>query len=143
MSLTVDFGITKLQLAKLASEPLRPWMAAVANMEKAKIVERITTTKEDAEGQAWEQWRPLTEHLRTLKGNAGLGLLHDEGRLLAGIISDVSEGTIQIGVISDVFYAKALQEGEHMVARPFMGWSGAELAEYELDAIAFLELLMR
>ena len=91
---------------------------------------RITATKMNPWGGDWESWADSTRKYRERKGNAGLGLLWDEGSLLDSIHFAVEGPSVAIG--SDLDYARYLQEGtENMPAREFLGWSPDMLPFYE------------
>lgn len=98
---------------------------AVGEWQTIEIEKRIAETKRDPDGVAWAAWRPYTAARRMKKGNAHLGLLLDEGMLLESVSFQIGDG-VNIG--TDVPYAEYLQDGTpNMIARPFVGWSPADI----------------
>ena len=99
-----------------------PFLEAVGDREVKLARERIRDTKLDPLGNAWAPWAPFTRSEREHKGNAGLGLLLDEGGLLLSLDKAIFGDSVEIG--SNLDYAKDLQEGtDKMPAREFLGWA--------------------
>jgi phage gpG-like protein len=151
MTMTIDLASALAGLNRLAMLNMSPWLEKVGQQAQKSVQQRIQQTKQDPDSAAWSPWMPRTEKYRTKKGNAGQGLLWDEGNLLNSIsfvVDDGAQGDLfgaKGGVVigTDVAYAGYLQDGtERMAARPFIGWSDAEAAELEFSAVRFIEALL-
>lgn len=141
MTMTIDLGQALAALNRLAMLNMSPWMESVGKQAHAAVQSRIQQSKQDPEHQPWSPWMPSTEKHRTRKGNAGQGLLWDEGLLLHSVKFSADSGGVAVG--TDVPYAGYLQDGtEHMAARPFIGWSDAEVTAHEFSAIQFIEAML-
>jgi phage gpG-like protein len=141
MTMTIDLGHALAVLNRLAAVNLSPWMEMVGRQAQESIQHRIRESKLDPENAPWSPWMPSTEMHRRHKGNAGQGLLWDQGTLLNSIRFEHSGDSVAIG--TDVDYAKYLQDGTgNMAARPFVGWSDGQIAELEFSAVRFLEGLI-
>lgn len=139
--MTIDLSVALAGLNRLASANMSPWLVSVGKREQAAIQARIKAGKKAPDDEPWSPWKPSTEHHRNHKGNAERGLLYDEGTLLASILYAAGPDEVVIG--TPVAYAGYLQDGTpRMDARPFAGWSDADLVALEVDAVAFLEALL-
>ena len=117
---------------------MQPVMAAIGQHEAQEIEDRIMSGKHDPDGHAWSPWRPMRADEREAKGNAGQGLLWDEGTLLHSIMSRPETNGVSIG--TDTPYANELQDGRrNMMARPFIGWSPAGMVHAEHAVVTYLE----
>ena len=145
MPLTIDMTQALAGLQIIARMNIEPFLAEVGAKETAAIQKRITESKVSPEAEAWSPWRPMTSRLREAKGNAAQGLLWDTGALLNSMRFDVSLFEVAIG--TDIRYAQELQEGragpQPMAARPFVGWSPADIAGVEFSAIAYIDGFMK
>jgi phage virion morphogenesis protein len=141
MTMTIDLEQALACLNRLASLNMSPWMAKVGQQAQQSVQQRIRQSKQDPDSAAWSPWMPSTEKYRTKKGNAGQGLLWDDGTLLNSIkFHSASDG---VSVSSEVPYASYLQDGtERMAARPFMGWSDEDIAGLDFSAVRFIEALL-
>lgn len=141
MTMTIDLGQALAGLNRLAMLNMSPWMESVGKHAQEATQARIQQSKHDPENQPWSPWQPRTERHRIKKGNAGQGLLWDEGTLLNSIKFASDGGGVTVG--TEVGYAGYLQDGtENMAARPFLGWSDADITANEFSAIAFIEALL-
>jgi phage gpG-like protein len=141
MTMTIDLGQALAALNRLAMLNMSPWLDSVGQKAQQDVQARIQQTKHDPESQPWSPWQPRTEKQRLKKGNAGQGLLWDEGTLLNTIKFSADSGGVTIG--TEVGYAGYLQDGtQRMAARPFLGWSDAETTALEFSAIAFIEAML-
>src|SRR5690349_5322033 len=103
-----------------------PALAIIGQRQRDAIRQRIQRTKVDPDGALWAPWMPSTREQREAKGNAGQGLLWDEGTLLESIHSHASAHGVEIA--SDASFAHYLQDGTRkMEARPFMGWNDDDM----------------
>jgi phage gpG-like protein len=141
MTMTIDLAQALAGLNRLAMLNMSPWMASVGKTAQQSVKQRIQQSKQDPDNAPWSPWMPRTEKYRTHKGNAGQGLLWDEGTLLNSIkFHSASDG---VSVSTEVPYASYLQDGtERMAARPFMGWSDGDIAGMEFSAVQFIEALL-
>lgn len=113
-----------LQKAIDALADPRPFLEEAGDILVANTVARIVLTKQDPKGQAWPAWATSTLIARTKKGNAGNGLLFDDGTLARSIKSQVNGKSVEVGSDGSAPYAVFLQEGTaNMPARPFIGIS--------------------
>ena len=126
-----------------ADNPL-PVLTRIGASEVENIRAAITTDKTSPWGDAWAPWAESTAEHRERKGNAGQGLLWDEGDLLRSIraethmYGDVGYATLDVG--SDLDYAVFLQDGtEHMPARKYLGWNEHAFVFYELMLMGWME----
>lgn len=113
---------------------LAPVLEIIGQSEVENTRARIQQSKTNPWGGDWAPWAESTEASRQRKGNAGQGLLWDDGDLLDSIHFkvDAMEGVGWVDIGSDLDYALYLQDGtEKMPARPFLGWNDAPLAFYE------------
>jgi phage virion morphogenesis protein len=122
--LTSDFSNAErylgLMLERLSN--LEPALAKIGAHQRETIQRRIQRTKQTPDGEDWAPWRPFTRAKREAKGNAGQGLLWDDGTLLESILAESGEHHVTIG--TDVPYAGYLQDGTpKMAAREFIGWT--------------------
>jgi phage gpG-like protein len=141
MTMTIDLGQALAGLNRLAMLNMSPWMQTIGQKAQQEVHARIQQSKQDPESQPWSPWKPRTENYRTKKGNAGQGLLWDEGTLLNSIKFQADGHGVTVG--TEVPYAGYLQDGtERMVARPFLGWSDADIGTMEFSAIQFIEALL-
>jgi phage gpG-like protein len=141
MTMTIDLSQALAGLNRLAMLNMSPWMELVGRQAQQATQARIQQSKHDPDNQPWSPWQPSTERHRIKKGNAGQGLLWDRGDLLSSIKFQTDGGGVTIG--TEVGYAGYLQDGtEHMAARPFLGWSDAEVSATEFSAIQFIEALL-
>jgi phage gpG-like protein len=141
MTMTIDLSQALAGLNRLAMLNMSPWMQSVGQNAQQEIQARIQQSKQDPEHQAWSPWMPSTEKHRTKKGNAGQGLLWDAGLLLHSVKFSADRDGVAVG--ADVPYAGYLNDGtEHMAARPFVGWSDADVTANEFSAVAFIEALL-
>jgi phage gpG-like protein len=141
MTMTINLSAALAGLNRLAMVNMSPWMEMVGRQAQEAIQHRIRETKVDPESTPWSPWMPSTEAHRRHKGNAGQGLLWDEGTLLNSIRFAHSGNDVAIG--TDVSYAGYLQDGtSHMAARPFLGWSDRDITALEFSAVQFLESLL-
>lgn len=141
MTMTIDLRAALEGLNRLAMLNMSPWMATVGQKAQASVQQRIRNSKIDPDNSAWSPWRPSTEKHRVKKGNAGQGLLWDDGTLLNSISFAPDRDGVSLG--TGVGYAGYLQDGtEHMAARPFFGWSDAEVSALEFSAIPFIEAML-
>jgi len=111
-----------------------PVLEIIGKSEVKNVRARIQQSKINPWGGDWAPWAASTADYRTHKGNAGQGLLWDDGDLLESIRFSVDAmehvGWVDIG--SDLDYAAYLQDGtEDMPAREFLGWNDAALPFYE------------
>lgn len=103
-----------------------PLMSEIGLIGTSAAKDRIAKSKENARGVAWKPWKETTALHRLQKGSAALGLLYDSGNLLRSINAKQGPNTVEIGSSAD--YAEFLQEGtKNMAARPFLGWSDADM----------------
>lgn len=141
MTMTIDLAQALAGLNRLAMLNMSPWMQQIGQKAQQEVQARIQQTKHDPDNQSWSPWKPSTEKYRTHKGNAGQGLLWDEGTLLNSIKFAADSGGVTVG--TEVGYAGYLQDGtERMAARPFLGWTESETSAMEFSAIAFIEALL-
>ena len=141
MTMTIDLSQALAGLNRLAMLNMSPWLESAGKQTQQASQARIQQSKHDPESQPWSPWQPRTERHRTRKGNAGQGLLWDEGTLLNSIKFQTDSGGVTIG--TEVGYAGYLQDGaERMAARPFLGWSDAEVTAMEFSAIQFIEAFL-
>lgn len=104
----------------------RPALERIAERQASRTMLQIMADKDDPEGREWAPWQPSTRAERERKGNAGLGLLWDEGTLLQSINVQVNAQSMAVGTNSP--YAPYLQDGtKKMPARPFLGWGAADI----------------
>ncbi len=128
----VDAEAALIELGAIVARAAMPTpvFEIIGQSEVENARARITESKLNPWGGAWESWSDSTRKYRERKGNAGLGLLFDEGDLLASIHFAVEGPSVAIG--SDLDYARYIQEGtEDMPAREFLGWSPDMLPFYE------------
>ncbi len=129
---------------------------AIGEREAEASRQRIMSTKLDPEGDKWVRWRPSTARQRLKKGNAGRGILWDEGDLLDSIYfassadgiasSDMSLSEVVIGTDSPIgmyqqfgTYGPGVgPSGYHVPPRPFLGWEPDAFGVYEMMAARFL-----
>jgi phage gpG-like protein len=129
---------------------------AIGEREAEAARQRIMSTKTDPEGDRWTRWRPSTARQRLKKGNAGRGILWDEGDLLDSIYfassadglasSDMSLSEVLIGTDSPIgmyqqfgTYGPGVgPSGYHVPPRPFLGWEPTAFGVYEMMAARFL-----
>jgi phage gpG-like protein len=151
MTMTIDLAQALACLNRLAALNMSPWLETVGSGVQKEVQDRIRKVKESPGGEVWSPWMPRTRKYREHKGNSGQGLLWDEGTLLNSIsfaVSDSAQGDLfgslgWVAIGTDVEYAGYLQDGtERMAARPFLGWSDAEVTELEFSAIRFIEALL-
>jgi phage gpG-like protein len=149
--MTIDLAQALACLNRLAALNMSPWLETVGSGIQKEVQNRIRKAKESPAGEVWAPWMPRTRGYREHKGNSGQGLLWDEGSLLNSIsfvVDDAAQGDFfgaKGGVVigTDVAYAGYLQDGtERMAARPFLGWSDAEVTELEFSAVKFIEALL-
>lgn len=141
MTMTIDLASALAGLNRLAMLNMSPWLQGVGKKAQQSVQQRIQQVKQDPDNAPWSPWRPSTEKYRTHKGNAGQGLLWDEGTLLNSIQMQADSGGVSIGTA--VGYAGFLQDGtERMAARPFLGWSDGDVTEMEFSAIRFIEAML-
>ena len=88
--LTSDFSTAErylvLMLERLSN--LEPALAKIGAQQKTAIQHRIQRSKQTPDGDAWAPWRPWTQASREAKGNAGQGLLWDDGTLLDSVTAE-------------------------------------------------------
>lgn len=141
--ITIDSTSALLTLGSMLVRILRPEPALSIIGQRAAegIRRRIQRTKDDPDGNAWAPWRPMTRTRREAKGNAGQGLLWDDGTLLDSIRAQSSDSGVEIG--SDVAYAPYLQSGtSRMEARPFIGWDDDSLRQAETTMLHFIAVAL-
>ena len=119
-----------------------PVLEIIGKSEVENVRARIQQSKINPWGGDWAPWAASTADYRTNKGNAGQGLLWDDGDLLESIRFSVDAmehvGWVDIG--SDLDYAAYLQNGtEDMPAREFLGWNDAALPFYEGLLVNYIE----
>lgn len=115
-----------------------PAMAIIGQRARADMERRIQRTKVDPDGDAWAPWRPATRGRREAKGNAGQGLLWDQGTLLGSIYSRSTDSRVDVG--ADTPYDGFLQDGtSRMEARPFAGWNDDDTHAAELTMLHYIE----
>jgi phage virion morphogenesis protein len=135
-----DIPVAIAQLDAMLARILNPEpaFAVIGAAQREAIQRRIQRTKVDPEGDAWSPWRPRTQEHRERKGNAGQGLLWDDGTLLESIAYDSSASGVLIG--TDVSYAGYLQDGtQKMDARPFLGWTDDDAHRGEMTMLHYIE----
>ncbi len=122
-------------------EDFVPVFDRVGEMVVADVRNRIIYTKVTPEGDPWAPWKPMTADLRDWKGNCDRGILWDEGYLLNSIRADI-DGSFQLDIGSDMPYAEDTQYGIQgkQEARPFLGWTGAEIADVNRISRSWVEL---
>ena len=128
----VDAEAALLEIGQIIARAAMPTpvFELIGQSEVDNARARITESKAGPLGADWDAWADSTRKYRERKGNAGLGLLWDEGDLLDSIHFAVEGPSVAIG--SDLDYARYLQEGtEAMPAREFLGWSPDMLPFYE------------
>ena len=129
---------------------------AIGEREAERARDRIMATKTEPDGDLWTRWRPSTARQRLRKGNAGRGILWDEGDLLDSIyfatsadglgsdemsLSEVVIGTDSIIGAYQQFgtYGPGVgPSGYHVPPRPFLGWEPGAFGTYEMMAARFL-----
>ena len=141
MSLTINMRAAINSLNRLANHPLTAWLKTVAVRERAVVGRRIMVEKREPDGPRWAPWSDRTAEYRSQKGTAGLGILRDEGALLASLVYASDHDSVVIG--TNIVYGKQLQEGgPGLPARPFLGWSNISIAKYEQEAARSLERIV-
>lgn len=142
MSVSIDISETLQHIDRvlLAMPSNKAFLQDIANYGKKKAEERILSTKRDLNGRAWTKWAGSTLYKRTLKGNAGQGLLFDSGSMLRGIVARVDGADAVIE--NNVPYATFHQTGTRiMPKREFMGWTNDDIYHIEtLIAARFGEI---
>jgi phage gpG-like protein len=141
MTMTIDLASALAGLNRLAMLNMSPWLQGVGQKAQQSVKQRIQQVKQDPDNAPWSPWMPRTEKYRTHKGNAGQGLLWDEGTLLNSIQMQADGGGVSVS--TSVPYAGYLQDGtERMAARPILGWSDSDVSEMEFSAIHFIEAML-
>jgi phage gpG-like protein len=149
--MTIDLTAAIAGLNRLAAANMSPWLASVGASVAKEVQQRIRNSKQSPGGDVWSPWQPRTRSHREHKNNSGQGLLWDEGTLLnsirfeAGLAAqgDLFGSSHELVIGTDTAYAGYLQDGTpRMAARPFIGWSDAEVTELEFSAVRFLETLI-
>ena len=111
-----------------------PVLEVIGASEVENARARIQQTKINPWGGDWAPWADSVAEHRARKGNAGQGLLWDDGDLLDSIrfAVDAMDSVAWVDIGSDLEYAAYLQEGtDNMPAREFLGWNDAALPFYE------------
>jgi phage virion morphogenesis protein len=138
--ITSNVGTAIAQLSALLArmQDLEPAFSVIGAAQREAIQKRIQRSKIDPDGGAWSPWMPSTRAHRERKGNAGQGLLWDDGTLLESIASQASASGVLIG--TDVAYAGYLQDGTpKMDARPYMGWTDDDAHHAEMTVLHYIE----
>ena len=134
VEINVEQALAELGAMVARAQFLGPVLEVIGQSEVENTKARIQQSKTNPWGGDWAPWAARTAAYRTRKGNAGQGLLWDDGDLLESIRFSVDAmehvGWVDIG--SDLDYAAYLQDGtEDMPAREFLGWNDAALPFYE------------
>lgn len=115
-----------------------PVLSAIGALQVERVQQRIRSSKTSPDLAPWSPWRDSTRAYRERKGNAGQGLLWDEGTLLESVSAETFVNGVRIGV--EPFYGQFLQEGTaKMDARPFLGWAPNDDATTERLMVQYLE----
>jgi phage gpG-like protein len=138
LTFNIDGAIARVDgmLARMAN--MQPVMAQIGDEQASRIMLRIVQTKQDPDGNAWDAWKPSTQAHREAKGNAGQGLLWDEGTLLHSVTMAANPFGVTIG--ESTSYAGYLQDGTpNMAARPSVGWGAEDKVLAEHQVVRYLE----
>lgn len=123
-------------LARIAHP--EPALAIIGARARESVRQRIQRTKTDPDGNRWAPWADDTRAEREHKGNAGQGLLWDDGSLLDSIAALADDDSVEIG--SPLDYAGYLQDGtRRMPARPYLGWTGDDLVQAADTLLHYIE----
>ena len=144
--LTADFkdALAEVGAMLARAENVQPVLARIGASEVENARARIQATKGTPWGDSWEPWAPSTREHRERKGNAGQGLLWDDGDLLKSIRYETLLNVENLSVVdigSDLPYAGFLQDGtENMPARKYLGWNDATFPVYEQLLLGWIAL---
>ena len=115
------------------------FLEIVGNILVESTMQRISKTKMGPDGSAWPAWATSTGIARAKKGNAGLGLLWDDGTLLGSITYEIQGKQVVVGSNAGQ-YAEYLQNGTgNMPARPFIGISKEDLKKIDKALADFVK----
>lgn len=126
--------------AFLEQSQFKKVLGKVGSILKSSAQERISETKTDPDGKAWQDLDFFTSLNRARRGRDPDGILRDTSVLLGSIKFQVGSTEVEIG--SDLIYAATHQFGDpsrNIPARPYLGVSTQDEQDI-IDAMdAFLK----
>ena len=135
----IDLALVELDVILKRTLDFVPFFDFAGEHALEAIRKRILDTKVSPDGEDWAPWKPLTETMRTWKGNAEQGLLFDTGDLLNSMRVEV-DGSFSVAIGTDIPYAVDLQDGipGKQEAREFVGWEADDVFVLGRTAITYL-----
>lgn len=134
MSLEYILDFSEINGLSLAFEAIklkdhkRLLLESIGTLMIGQTQERISTTKQTPDGQAWAAWKPSTAKQR----KPGQSLLFVSGDLNDNIFEEVEGDKLQVG--SPLEYAAYVHDGtKHIEPREFLGIGEADAREIEVE----------